>query len=162
MRREASGANILLFSTSFCGSIIPCRLNQTIESPSMSKASQSTFATNLALYDALVATHPKAERKGVKIPSTALHGHMYSYLGKNGELALKLPQGEREAFLKKYKTTLCNLYGIVQKEYVIVPDSLLAQTGKLKKYFAISYDYANAAKPTKAAREKAAAEESQS
>jgi hypothetical protein len=120
----------------------------------MPKSPEATFAANLALYDALVATHPKAERKGVKIPSTSLNGHMYSYLGRNGELALKLPEGEREAFLKKYKTTLCNLYGIVQKEYVIVPDALLAKTQELKKYFALSYDYAATIKPTKAAAKK--------
>jgi len=122
----------------------------------MDKPNKDSFARNLALYDALVATHPKAERKGVKIPSTSLKGHMYSYLGKRGELALKLPAGEREAFLKKYKTTLCQLYGIVQKEYVMVPDTLLARTNELKKYFALSYTYAASIKPTAAARRKSA------
>jgi len=117
----------------------------------MIKTPGPSFTKNLALYDALVATHPKAKRTGIKIPSTSLNGHMYSYMGKNGELALKLPPGDREAFLKKYKTTLCHLYGIVQKEYVMVPDALLARTRELKKYFEISYAYAASLKPTKAA-----------
>src|SRR5271170_3326502 len=117
----------------------------------MSKSKEESLAIKLALYDELVATHPKAERKGIKIPSTSLNGHMYSYMGKNGELAMKLPEGEREAFLKKYKTTLCKLYGIAQKEYVIVPESLLEKTGELKKYFAMSYKYAASLKPTAAA-----------
>jgi hypothetical protein len=115
------------------------------------KDEDSSFAKNLALYDALVATHPKAERCGTKIPSTSLGGRMYSFLGKTGEVALKLPEAEREAFLKKYKTRLCDVYGIVQKEFVMIPDSLLAKTQECKKYFAMSYAYATTLKPTKAA-----------
>jgi hypothetical protein len=117
----------------------------------MKKKTESSFADTLALYDAMVATHPKAKRSGVKIPSTSMNGRMYSFLGKTGEVALKLPEAEREPFLKKYKTRLCDVYGIVQKEFVIVPDALLAKTQELKKYFALSHDYATTLKPTKAA-----------
>jgi hypothetical protein len=122
----------------------------------MKKKAQSSFAATLALYDAMVATHPKTKRSGTKIPSTSLNGRMYSFLGKTGEVALKLPEAEREAFLKKYKTRLCDVYGIVQKEFVMIPDALLAKTGELKKFFALSYDYALTLKPTKAAAKAAA------
>lgn len=40
-------------------------------------------------------------------------------------MALRLPDDEREAFLKKYKTSLCERHGTVMKEYVVVPDALL-------------------------------------
>jgi len=85
------------------------------------------------------------------VPFTSLNGHMFSYLGKTGELALRLPEAEREAFLKKYKTKLCELYGVVQKEYVMVPDSLLKRTKELQPYFCASFTYVSAlkAKPTK-------------
>ena len=59
-----------------------------------------------------------------------------------GTLALRLPADEREKFLKKYKTTLFESYGIVQKEYVTVPDALLKNGRELRKYFALSYRYA--------------------
>jgi hypothetical protein len=72
---------------------------------------------------------------------------MFSYLGKTGELALRLPPGEREAFMKKYKTKLCELYGVVQKEYVMAPDSLLKNTKELKPYFDTSFAYVSAMKP---------------
>jgi len=114
----------------------------------MSKtATPGNYAVNLALYDKLVATNPKVERKGATVPYTSVNGHMFSYLGKTGELALRLPPAELQAFLKKYKTKLCELYGVVQKEYVMVPDSLLKNTKELKPYFDASFIYVSAMKP---------------
>src|ERR1700742_4672015 len=93
------------------------------------------------LFEQLVATHPGAVLKGDTIPYTSLNGHMYSYFSKDGFLALRLPAGAREEFLTKYNTSLVMAYGIVQKEYVTVPDSLLEQTAELKPWFDKSYDY---------------------
>src|SRR2546430_7728027 len=101
----------------------------------------------LELYEKLVATNPNVQRKGATVPYTSLNGHMFSYLSKDGKLALRLPAGEREAFLKKYKTKLCEAYGIVQPEYVVVPDSLLSSTRELKKFFDCSYEYVSSLKP---------------
>jgi hypothetical protein len=111
----------------------------------MSKA--DSYAENLERYDKLVATNPKIERKGDTIPYTSLNGNMFSYLQKSGELALRLPTQEREEFLKKYKTKLCEAYGIVQKEYVVVPQELLKKTSELKKLFDASFAYAGSLKP---------------
>ena len=103
--------------------------------------------SKLELYERLVATNPKVERQGATVPYTSLNGHMFSYLGKEGKLELRLPAGEREAFLKKYNAKLCEAYGRVQSEYVEVPDSLLSSTQELKKYFDISYAYVGSLKP---------------
>jgi hypothetical protein len=46
----------------------------------------------------------------------------------DGRLALRLSETDREKFLKKYKTTLFEAYGVVMKEYVAVPDALLTKT----------------------------------
>ena len=72
----------------------------------MPKAREADYPVMLELYDQLVATIPHLERKGDTVPYTSRHGHMFSYLGKTGELALRLPETEREAFLNKYKTKL--------------------------------------------------------
>ena len=37
-------------------------------------------ADKQALYDKLLATHPKIERKGAANPYTSLNGHMFTYL----------------------------------------------------------------------------------
>lgn len=71
-------------------------------------------------------------------------------------LALRLPEKEREAFLKKYKAKQPEQYGIVMKEYVEVPDALLPKTRKLKKYFDLSYAYVGSLKPKPTTRKKPA------
>jgi hypothetical protein len=108
----------------------------------------------LALYEKLVATNPKVERKGATVPYTSVNGHMFSYLSKEGKLALRLPEAEREAFLKKYKAKLCDAYGKVQPEYVEVPDSLLASTKELKKFFDASFEYVSSLKPKPTSKKK--------
>ena len=99
------------------------------------------------LYEKLVATNPKVERKGATMPYTSLKGHMFSFLTSGGRLALRLPAAERDAFLKKYKTSLCEQHGAVMEEYVVVPDALLEKTPELKRYFDLSYAYVGTLKP---------------
>jgi TfoX/Sxy family transcriptional regulator of competence genes len=123
----------------------------------MGKAAASAPADKLELYEKLVATNPSVERKGATMPYTSLNGHMFSLLTKTGKLALRLPTEERDAFLKKYKTKLCEQYGVVQKEYVEVPDSLLKKTRELKKFFDLSYAYVASLKPKPTTRKKKAA-----
>ena len=78
---------------------------------------------------------------------------MYSFLSKEDFVALRLPADERVKFLDKYKTKLVEQYGIVQMEYVVVPDSLLKNTEELKPYFGISFNYVSTLKPKPSAKE---------
>ncbi len=118
------------------------------------KAASALSSKQLEHYERLVATNPNVERKGDTVPYTSLNGHMFSYLSKEGKLALRLPRAEREAFLKKYKTGLCEFYGKVQPEYVVVPDALLASTAELRKHFESSYAYVSTLKPKPSAKKK--------
>ena len=104
-------------------------------------------ADKQALYDKLLASNPKIERKGAANPYTSLKGHMFTYLNASGVLALRLPEKEREEFLEKYKTTLFEAYGAVMKEYVTVPDALLKKTNELRKYLELSYAYIQTLRP---------------
>jgi hypothetical protein len=92
-------------------------------------------------YNQMLASVPGAIRKGAANPYTSMNGNMYSILAKGEFVGLRLPEAEREKFLHQYKTTLVEQYGIVQKEYVVVPDSLLKKTAEVKSWFAISYKY---------------------
>jgi hypothetical protein len=63
-----------------------------------------------------VSQLPGVEQKGDTMPYTSLNGHMFSVPHKDGSVALRLPQGDREKFLKKYKTTLASQYGAVRDD----------------------------------------------
>jgi hypothetical protein len=62
-------------------------------------------------------------------------------------MALRLPTDERELFLKSTRLKLCDAYGVVQPEYVVVPHSLLSKTSELKRFFEIVYKYVASLKP---------------
>src|SRR5260221_14430931 len=102
---------------------------------------KSASSDKEVLYDKLIATNPKIERKGADNPYTSLNGNMFTLLHQS-RLAIRLPEDKREEFLKKYKTTMFEVYGTVMKEYVAVPDSLLEKTKELQKYLELSYEYA--------------------
>lgn len=115
-------------------------------------------AEKLDWFEKAVALTPGVERKGATHPYTSCNGNMFSCLHPPGVLALRLPEAEREKFLKKFKTRLFESYGVVQKEYVTVPDKLLENPQELRKYLAMSYEYAQTLKP-KPARKKNTAPE---
>ena len=106
------------------------------------------------LYDKLIATNSNIERKGDTNPYTSVNGNMFTHLTPEGVLAIRLPEKERELFIKKYKTKLNVAYGVVRKEYVEVPDSLLKKTSELKTYLEISYAYAKTLKPKPTTKKK--------
>ncbi len=112
----------------------------------MAPPKKNSPAPEVALYDQLIATNPKIERKGAANPYTSLNGNMFTLLHQS-RLAIRLPEDKREEFLKKYKTRLFEAYGTVMQEYVAVPDALLKNTKELKKYLDVSYEYAKTLKP---------------
>ena len=111
------------------------------------KAEKSNLSKEkLDAYEKLVATNSKIELKGASVPYTSYNGHMFSYFEKDGTFGLRLPEKEREAFLRKYDTTLFISYGIVKKEFVLVPEKLLLNFKEIRPYFAISFEYVKSLK----------------
>ena len=108
-------------------------------------------ADKLALFDKLMAINPEIERKGANNAYAAVNGNMFLLMQPSGVLAMRLPEGVREKFLKKYKTQLYEAYGAVMKEYVTVPDALLGRTKELQKYLGFSHEYVKSlkAKPSR-------------
>jgi hypothetical protein len=101
----------------------------------------------LELYEKLIATIPAIECKGAVHPYTSANGHMFTYLDQTGTLGIRLPEDALEAFLKKYKTTKFETYGVVKKDWATVPDVLLQNTKELKKHLERSYQYVKTLKP---------------
>jgi hypothetical protein len=113
----------------------------------MAKTATHAPADKVDLYEKLVATIPNVERKGAANPYTSVNGNMFSQLLPSGRVSLRLPEADREAFITKFKTKNTEQYGVVQKEYVEMPDVLLAKTKEAAEYFRASYDYASSLKP---------------
>lgn len=101
----------------------------------------------LELYEKLIATNPKIERKGDVHPYTSLSGHMFTYLDQTGTLEILLPHEEVEGFLARYKSTLFESYGVVKKDWVTAPEALLKNTKELKKYLERSLEHMKTLKP---------------
>ena len=99
------------------------------------------------LFQKLVATNPEIELKGDANKYTSYNGNMFSILSADQVMAIRLPEKALGEFLKKYNTELKVAYGVVMKEYAVVPDALLKKTKELKKYFDISYEYVKTLKP---------------
>jgi hypothetical protein len=104
-------------------------------------------AEKLELYEKLIATNPGIDRKGDVHPYTSVNGHMFTYLDQTGTLGMRLPADEVEPFLAKYKTKMFESYGVIKKDWVTVPDSLLAKTKDLKKYLDMSLECTKKLKP---------------
>ena len=114
----------------------------------MAKAKESKIPPEkLELYEKLIATLLEIDRKGAVHPYTSVNGHMFTYLDQTGSLGMRLPKDELDEFLKRYQTTLFTSYGVVKKDWVTVPDSLLKKSKELKKYLAISFEYTGTLKP---------------
>jgi hypothetical protein len=116
------------------------------------KKATSSMPENQELYEQLMKSVPGIEVKGATMPYTSLNGNMFSFL-KEGSVALRLPEKEREQFLKKYKSKLFETSGTVMKEYVTIGPTLLSKTEELSSYVSSSFRYAKTLRP-KATRKK--------
>lgn len=118
----------------------------------MTKVKPEIPTATLELYEKLVASNPKVVRKGKAMPYTSLNGHMFSFITAEHQVALRLSAKDREAFLEKYKSAICEQHGRVMKEYVLVPHSLLKKTDELTEYFDQSFACISSLKPKATAR----------
>jgi hypothetical protein len=121
----------------------------------MAKHKSAGFSEKtLAQYDALIETVSGMARKGDSMPYTSHNGHMFSSLDEQGRLRLRLPKQSLEEFLKKYRTQQAVAYGVVLKEYALVPDALFKRTQELAPHFQASYEYVSSLKTKATARPK--------
>jgi hypothetical protein len=56
----------------------------------------------LELHEDLVSSVEGVERKGAANPYTSRNGHMTSFIDKDGEVSIRVAEGDREEFLEKH------------------------------------------------------------
>ena len=103
-------------------------------------------AKKLELYTKLMAGFPEMEVKGIDMPHTSHNGNMFSFMNEKGELSLRLSEADRQSFITRFNTKLSERRGTVLKEYVCVPDSVLADPQMMRKYMIMSTSYARTLK----------------
>ena len=102
----------------------------------------------LALYAAVVdGSGNETPVKGAKNPYTSLNGHMFSFLDRDGTMALRLSDELGEEFLTRYDSGAVIQYGSVMRGYVAVPDELLSRTDELAEWFDKSYGWIGTLEP---------------
>ena len=101
----------------------------------------------IAIYDRLIAGHDGLARKGKANAYTAVNGNMFSFVGPDGEMCIRLSKDDIAAFGEDHANDPVIRYGSVMQGYVAVPDALLADEAALANWFARSVAFANALKP---------------
>ena len=105
------------------------------------KESEQFCSVTLEYYTKLVSTIPQLSIKGKILPFTTYNGYVFSFVDKDGFLALRLPLKARKTFIRKYQANFCEANGTVLKEYVVIPGKLLTEIDELKLYFELSFQY---------------------
>ena len=100
----------------------------------------------LVIYEKMVASQPEIQRKGAANPYTSMNGNMFSFITKEDQIALRLPDELRE----KMKAEPVIQYNSVMRGYALAPKAMLTKPAQLAKLFAQSVAYAKTlpAKPT--------------
>jgi hypothetical protein len=103
--------------------------------------------TVIAIYDRLIAGHLDLTRKGKTTAYTAVNGNMFSFVGPDAEMCIRLSKDDIEAFGDHYSNAPVLRHGSVMNGYVAVADALLNDDVALADWFAKSAAFAETLKP---------------
>ncbi len=111
-------------------------------------------ADALEKYEVLVARFDTVKRKGAANPYTSLNGHMFSFLDRDGTVALRFSDEDRAEFMERYESGPSIQYGKTMQGYATVPPALLSDTDELVAWFQRSYDHIATLEPKPTTRKK--------
>ncbi|MBO6517361.1 MAG: hypothetical protein JJ975_12505 [Bacteroidia bacterium] len=103
----------------------------------------------LTLYDNLIARFSQFERKGKTTPYTSTNTYMFTFLAKDGSLALRLSQEQQTEFKEKHNAQNMEQHGRVMKDFIAVPEELMSDIDLLEKYVELSYQHTQGLTPKK-------------
>ena len=98
-------------------------------------------------YDAAIDLVDGVTRKGAANPDTSGNGWMATYLGKQGEVAIRLATDDLDAFLAEHETEKPVSYGAVMKDFAIVPEDVVADAAALAAIIRRSHDHVDTLPP---------------
>ncbi len=101
----------------------------------------------IAIYDRLIAQHDGLTRKGKANAYTAVNGNMFSFVGPDGELCIRLSKDDIATYGDAYANDPVIRHNSVMNGYVAVPDALFQAEETLAGWFAKSVEFAKGLKP---------------
>lgn len=104
------------------------------------------FKDNLAKFD-MAAEATGLDRKGKTVPYTSSNGYMHCLLNKEGEFGIHLSKEDQAKFKAEYESGPLMSHGATMRDYVLVPDILLANTEEIAKWMLISLEHVNSLPP---------------
>ena len=114
-------------------------------------------AQDLERYAAAVdASGTGAAVKGAKNPYTSRNGHMFSFLGSDGTMALRLSDELTATFREAFESGDVTSYGATMRGYSSVPRSLLEDTPTLARWIERSWSWIGTLPPKPTKKGKAA------
>ena len=99
------------------------------------------------LYDRLLNSSRRHERRGKTLPYTSANGHMYSFLTADGRVCLRLSATDRLVFRERHGGDDVVQHGRVMKEYVEIPADLLTDPDVMLPLFDAALDYVMSLRP---------------
>lgn len=97
--------------------------------------------------EVVTASSRDIEVKGAKNPYTSRNGHMFSFLDRDGTMALRLSDELCEAYGRDYSTDPVMQYGSVMRGYVAVEPELFEDVTTLTEWLDRSYDWIGSLDP---------------
>lgn len=106
---------------------------------------------NLKQFQLAVSLVPEMELKGKNMWYTSMNGNMYTYMGKEGILGIRLGKEDYNAFRAQYDVGDLKSHGAIMREYVPIPQELFDDIETLKSWMIKCQAYAKTLppKPTK-------------
>ena len=97
--------------------------------------------------EVVAASSRDVEVKGAKNPYTSRNGHMFSFLDRDGTMALRLSDELREEYGHTYSMDPVIQYGSVMRGYVAIDADLFEDVTALTEWFDRSYDWIGSLDP---------------
>lgn len=94
-------------------------------------------------YKKALALVPEIELKGKNNLYTSSNGYMFSFVNKDDELGIRLPKDAQAEFLSQYSTGPFKSYGATMRDYVVIPQEILADSQLIARYLKQGFDYVN-------------------
>lgn len=92
-------------------------------------------------YDKIIEYIPELEMKGKANPYTSYNGHMFSFLGKDEQLCLRLSPEDQAAYEEKHNLGPVMAHGSVMNGYVYISDEMFWDAKKVKPYLLQSFEF---------------------